>query len=212
MSLYYDYAGQNREYGSLTSSRRPSRYPSDMTVTVQPVGLVVDVETVKSGLSDYGLSSDNLISLIVAGVTEQIEKYLGRDLLTRTRKAMFFRPGSSVYLMPVPVASITTVSALDDENTATALTLNEDYYLRGYKDNVELYALDLNGGVRLEVTFVTGYGTASDVPPSIRQAIVQESYRQFKWRQDPTVGSAATVDTLAPETLSLIRSYIVRRP
>jgi uncharacterized phiE125 gp8 family phage protein len=201
-----------REYGSLTSSFRPTRYASDMTVTVEPVGICVDVETVKAGLPDYGATSDNLIRLIIEGVTAQIELFLGRDLLTRTRKAMFYAPTSNVYLTPVPVASITSVSTLDDENTATALTLNTDYYLRGYKDNLEIYDLNLNGGVRLEIVYVTGYGTASQVPAAIRQAIVQESYRQFKYRQNPADGAAATVGTLAPETIALIRSYIVRRP
>lgn len=199
-----------REYRSLTPTAQFSHYPSDITITTDAVGLVVDVATVKQGLPDYGSDADNLITLMVGGVTDQIERYLTRDLLTKTRQAVYFNPANLVYLFPVPVASIVSVFSLDEEGTATAMTLNEDYYVRGIKDNIQLYNLNLNGGVALRVNYTTGYGTASQVPSAIRQAVLQETYRQFKRRADVDAGAMQTVDSLSSETMSLIRSYTKR--
>jgi len=201
-----------REYDSLTGIGVPSYYPSDLETTVAPVGLPVDLELVKQFIADSGLASDNLLELIIGSVTEQIEQYLGRDLLTRTRKAVYFMAARRVYLMPVPVASITSVKSLDDEGTPTTLSANSDYYVQGLKDNIQLFGLDLKGNTQLEVVFVTGYGSASAIPSAIRQAIVQESARQFKRRQDPGIESFNMVNSLTPETYALLQSYIVRRP
>jgi len=200
-----------RQYRSLTGTPSFSFFPSDSQITVDPVGLVVSVETVKAGLIEYNQASDDLIQLLIEGVTGQVEKYLGRDLLTRTRKAIYFYPANEVFVTPSPVASITTVKSLDDEQTATTLTLNTDYYKRGLEDNVQLYNIDMKGNAYLEVVFVSGYGAAGDVPATIRYAVVQECFRQFKRRQDPGTGSGDIVDSLASETYALLRPYIIRR-
>ena len=143
-SLGYGANGE-REYGSLTHGQVFTPYPNDLTVTIEPVGTVVDVALIKQGLPDYGSDADMLIEIMITGVTEQIEKYLQRDLLTRTRKAIYYRVGNMVYLMPVPVADVTLVQTLERDGTAVTLTENDGYYLRGYKDNLQMYDIRMNG-------------------------------------------------------------------
>jgi uncharacterized phiE125 gp8 family phage protein len=206
----FGYGNGYREYGSLTNGAVFTPYPSDLTVTVEPVGVVVDVALIKQGLPDYGLEADTLIEIMIKGVTEQIEKYLGRDLLTRTRKAIYYNVGRMVYLMPVPVASVTLVQTLDREGTGTTLVLNEGYYLRGYKDNLQMYDILMGGNDALEVTYTSGYGSASSVPNAIKQAIIQETYRQFKRRNDVDVSAGTTVDSLSPEAQAMIRGFVKR--
>jgi len=201
-----------REYGSLTDVAIPSYYPSDTQVTTGPTGLPVNIQTVKQFIVEYNLDSDDLLNVIIGAVTEQIENYLGRDILTKTRKALYYNVGRVVYLMPVPVASITSVQSLDEDGTATSLTLNTDYYVRGLKDNVQIYNIDAKGDSILQVIYQSGYGAASSVPAAIQQAIIQESARQFKRRQDPGIESFNMVNAISPETYALLQSYIVRRP
>jgi hypothetical protein len=209
-----NYAGtgfyQWREAHTLTGRSLPSWFPDDMRVTVEPVGLVVPVQLIKAGLPSPNMVNDDLITLDIQAVTDQIEKYLRRDLLTRTRQAIYFRPGDSVFVIPVPVATISLVQGVDKEGTAYTLTADEDYYTRGYGDNVQIYGIN-NPYEYLQVTYTTGYGASADVPAAIRKAIVQEVFRQFKRRQDPIIASDTIVDSLSSEAQSLIRSYLVRR-
>ena len=113
-----------RESNSFTQQSFPTYYPSDLTTTVEPVGLVVSVEAVKQFIVEYNLDSDDLLNVIIAGVTDQIERYLGRDLLNRTRKALYTNVSNRVFVMPVPVTAITLVERLNDDGTATTMTLN----------------------------------------------------------------------------------------
>jgi uncharacterized phiE125 gp8 family phage protein len=201
---------QWREAGSITGLPEWSPYPSDMRTTIQPMGLVVDVATIKTALPSPNQVSDDLIRMDIEAVTDQIERYLGRDLLTRTRQAVYFSPGNLVWVMPVPVASITSVQGLDRDGDAETLTLDTDYYVRGYGNNVQIYGIK-NPYPYLQVTYQTGYGDYTDVPASIRKAVTQEVFRQFKRRQDPIIASDTTIDSLSAEAQALIRSYIVRR-
>lgn len=203
---------EGREYDSLTGVPMPSVYPDDMRVVTPPPSgaLVVDVPTAKSGLVMPDMTNDDLLLIDIQGVTDQIERYLGRDLLTRTRQAVYFRPASTIYLMPVPVAEITLVQGLSDNGDTSTLTEGDGYKARGYRDNVQVYDIR-NPYTMLEVTYTTGYGGPSDVPAAIRKAILQETYRQFKRRQDPDISSNHNVDSLSAEAQALIRSYKVRR-
>jgi hypothetical protein len=201
---------QWRESDSLTGLPMPSWFPSDMRVTIDPNGLVVPVELIKAGLPSPNMVNDDLIRLDIEAATDQIERYLHRDLLTRTRQAIYFNPPDMVYVIPVPVATISLVQGVNRDGDTVTLTPDEDYYTRGYGDNVQIYGIR-NQYEYLQVTYTTGYGAPSDVPASIRKAIVQEVFRQFKRRQDPIIASDTIVDSLSSEAQSLIRSYVVRR-
>jgi len=199
-----------RESDTITGIGLPSWFASDIETTIAPVGLVVSVALIKAGLPSPNMANDELIQLDIEAVTDQVERYLSRDLLSRTRRAIYYRPTNAVYINPVPVSAITLVQGVDREANAVTLALNVDYYKRGYGSNVQLY--DINNQYEyLQVTYTTGYGASADVPASIRKAIVQEVFRQFKRRQDPVIASDFTVDSLSSEAQSLIRSYIVRR-
>lgn len=199
-----------RDSDSITGLPMPSWFPSDVEVTVEPTGLVIDVPLVKAGLPSPNMVNDNLIELDIQAVTDQVERYLGRDLLLRTRRAIYYNAGDKVYISPVPVNEITLVQGVNKDGDVITLTENEDYYKRGYALNVQLYGIR-NQYEYLQVTYTTGYGTGAQVPAAIRKAIMQEVFRQFKRRQDPIIASDTVVDSLSSEAQSLIRSYIVRR-
>jgi uncharacterized phiE125 gp8 family phage protein len=205
------YANPFPVYDSFSRHSRPTLFPSDVQVTVDPVGQVVTSETVGFALPSYNTGNNTFIALIVKAVTEQVEKYIGRDLLSRTRKAVYFNPSNMVYLTPVPVASITSVKMLDDDGTAYDMTLNTDYYVRGLRDNVQITDITYARGRYLEVVYTTGYGDADDVPDAIKLAVVQEAARQYKNRQDPEQAGSRLDGNFAPETIALLKPYIVRR-
>jgi hypothetical protein len=99
---------------------------------------------------------------------------------------------------------------LERDGTAVTLTENDGYYLRGYKDNLQMYDIRMGGAYYLEVTYTSGYGTSANIPNAIKQAVIQETYRQFKRRNDVDVSALATVDSLSPETQAMIRGFVKR--
>lgn len=201
---------QWRENSSLTGVPVRSPFADDVQVSVPAQGLAVPVALVKAGLPAPTMTYDDLLSLDIEAVTDQIEKYTRRDLLRKTRIAVYFAPADYVFLPFPPTAVITSVESFNRDGDTQAMTLGTDYFVRGSGDNVQVYDLVMRYPY-LRITYTSGYGQSSDIPAALRKAIVQECFRQFKYRQDPIIASDRDRDGFTPETYALIRSYVVRR-
>lgn len=201
---------QWREGSSLTGVPVRSMFADAVRVSVPPQGLAVSVQIVKAGLPAPTMSYDDLIQLDIEAVTEQIELYTRRDMLRRTRIAEWFTPDNMVLMPFPPTGQIVSAESFNRDGDTQAMTEGTDYYVRGFGDNVQVYGLNM-AYPYLRITYTSGYGESSDIPAALRKAIVQECFRQFKYRQDPIIASDRDRDGFTPETYALIRSYVVRR-
>jgi len=129
---------------------------------------------------------DALITALVLAATAHLDGragILGRALVTQTwdlRLDCFprFQWGARIELPMPPLQSVTSIKYLDDTGTETTIdpgdyVVEPGHYLGRIRPAYGLTwptARDETGAVRIR--FVAGYGTAADVPPPIKHAIL----------------------------------------
>lgn len=162
----------------------PTSLPSDgnmvWKVTTQPLIEPITVEELKMFARIDGSDEDNLIEGFIKSAREATEQFLRRSLIEQeiTLK-MDYWPGEAVDLPAPPLLSVTSVSVLDEDDTATAYS-SDNYYVVTEAipgklvikygvtppDNTERY----HAGYR--IVYKTGYGsTANYVPQKILDGI-----------------------------------------
>ena len=128
-------------------------------------------------------TEDTLIESMIKSARILLERKSNLSFGAKTLQVLFRAEeliNDSVMLPYSPLISITSVKAVDAEETKTALTLNSGYFKRGLK-NVELIisysgtglvGSDLSGS-DIEVIYVTGYGNAATetLPETWRELI-----------------------------------------
>lgn len=207
---YFDTTGgasayQRRERSSLTGVWNAQRYPYETVVTVPSVDYAITLADAKSFLRVAHNQDDNYIELLIAGVTEEVERYIGVDTFIKTRQSFWSRYNGSVHLPYGPHGTISSVVAQDIEGNQTTLTLGTDYYVEGINQK---YLQITNGvGPYLFVTYESGY-VAGSCPAAIRGAMLQEISLQYKNRNDPNTPIRTVVNGLTVEAMSLLQSYI----
>ena len=160
-----------------------------MSLQIQKVtaySAVVTTAVAKTYLKQsYGTDTaeDDIVASLVQGAHEYLEKLLNVSLTADTTwKVLTDEPEDFIELeLPhSPHTSITKVEGLDEEETATELTLNSDYYKRGldrYVLNFE--SLGNSSGIprgsitnydTIKIEYVAGF---TSVPEPIKTALLQ---------------------------------------
>ena len=149
---------------------------SKLTVITPPAEEAVSLGAAKDYLRIGHAGEDGLVTELVASARARLETASGLALVTRTVKRSFIRwpvglLGAGARLLPGPVQSLVSVELVDDEGAVTLETAkfnlsNGRLRLRPF---VTCPAIP-TGGVA-EVTFVTGFGAAADVPKDLVQAL-----------------------------------------
>ncbi len=99
------------------------------------------------------------------------EQWLRKSLLTQSWKlSVEGAVSGSLRLLMAPVQSIVSVMTIDAQLNAT-IVLPSQYALSTAKD--KLIVQDTLYGYRVEIVYVAGYGTASDIPKPIKLGILQ---------------------------------------
>lgn len=142
--------------------------------------------------------SDNpetsLIKNMITAVRTHFEKRTGLSFIEKTYET-FFRCGESPFYLPVsPVISVDTVEKMDYEGTKTELTLNTDYYKRGFYDIEILPTLNssanpltaFGGNYDLFVTYKAGYGHSDTekLPEDLMEAMKRQIAQWYDNRDD----------------------------
>lgn len=149
-------------------------------VTTDPTVEPVTAAELKTFARIDGDDEDTLLENFIESARQLTEKYLGRALIQQTVTIVFDSwPGVVTKLPRPPLISVSSVSTIDEDDTATTYS-SDNYYVRTIPEPGELilkksvthpYNTDrVYGGYR--VIFLAGYGTAADdVPQAIKDSI-----------------------------------------
>lgn len=143
-------------------------------------------------------TQDDLIDDLIAAARQRVEADTGRSLITTTWDLSFdaFPDERAIVLPRLPLASVTSVTSYDADDTAATLS-SSDYLVDTAQGRIALnddadWPTDLrahNSGV---VRFVAGYGASgANVPQPLRLAVYQ---LVTHWFEQPDLAGAMQVD------------------
>jgi hypothetical protein len=153
----------------------------------------------------------DLIRSLIRSATNYVETYTGRSLINRTLKYSIdhlnevdlplhegMRTGADISirqrhleLPKPPVSSVTSIITFDDSDNATTFASSK-YYVDNQREPAriilrtgEVFPTALRVGNAVEVTYVSGYGSAgSSVPEAMRLAMLQFVTFNYEHRGD----------------------------
>lgn len=151
-------------------------------------------------------SEDSLLESLIAAAREQAEHILGRALITQTWERVIdaFPPVEIELGMP-PVLTVESVKYLDEGGDLQ--TIDSANYVLDNDDNAQGWVLPVadydwpdtyDGANAVRVRFTCGYGTASDVPASVKHWMLVRVASLYKHREE-TSGQAVNA---IPESLT----------
>ncbi len=176
-----------------------------------PALLPVPLALAKTFLRVDHDAEDELITEFIGSAVTRIETQLSRALITRTyRLTVPATIGPLIPIKPVPVARVTDVRVVDDDDTEVVIAASE-YYLNLRKEPAELrlrsgsFATYLAQAREVQITFAAGYGDApSDIPLPLRQAILLLTAQSYEHRGQP---DHPALPMMADALLMPYRSY-----
>jgi uncharacterized phiE125 gp8 family phage protein len=177
--------------------------------TVAPTENPVTLTEAKAHLRVDHADEDTLITALIAAATDHLDGYtgiLGRALVTQTWRQDFEGFAPKLRLALRPVASVTSVTYFDGDNTSQTLSASI-YGL--FEDGAGPYiALDPDqtwpGSYRrvdgVSVTYVAGQAVAA-VPQAIKHAILLTVGHWYANREAVSVGSTVAALPLGVDAL-----------
>lgn len=172
-----------------------------MNLKLETAPLVEPVNTAdaKLHLKVSGSTEDAYIDSLVKTARLNIERYLGRALITQTWKAYFDKWQRDLMLAYSPVQNITSMEYYNTSGTLTALTegfwedlLSEPARIVRKKDTTYPELQDGKPNA-IVVEYVCGYGdAATDVPADIVHAIKLLVTDYYDNKGEVVVGTIAT--------------------
>jgi|TARA_R100001126_G_scaffold100816_2_gene79705 hypothetical protein len=205
-----------------------------LSVTTGESAYAITSTEVKNWLRITGSDDDTVITSLLIASHSWAKRYTGRSLTTQTLKLSIdsvydadirINEGSyvgidqdisrrSILLPESPVASISNVKYYDDADTESTFASSK-YYLdsagvpaRLVLRNGESYPTGLRVANAIEITYVAGYGNASDVPQDIKHACLLYTAYLFEHRGDLLDGKQVYAPTSATR---LLQPYVIRQ-
>ena len=149
---------------------------SKLTVITPPAEEAVSLGAAKDYLRLGHAGEDGLITELIAAARARLEAASGLALITRTVKRRFTRwpvglLNTGARLLPGPVQSLVAVELVDDAGAATLETAK--FQLTNGRLRLKPFVTcpAITAGGVAEVSFVTGFGAAADVPEDLVQAL-----------------------------------------
>ena len=190
----------NRQYDSLTGAVAFQYQPDDTMVVSTDSNAVVSLVEAKNVLRVNHDEDDDYITGLIDATTEQIERYIRRDVVEKTRTSHWTRPAYLISLPYGPHGNVTSVQSICD-NVTTNVT---DYRVIG----LEYKRIVLDEAVcQVQVTYESGFTVA---PSTVKNAVLQEVSFQYKNRQDPDAPRMVSVDGLSLESRQLLYTFLPR--
>jgi len=203
-----------------------------LTVTTGETEFAITSAEVKNWLRIDGSDDDTVISTLLKASHNWAKRYTARSITTQTLKLSIdsvydtdipVKEGNyvgidqditrrSILLPQSPVASISSVKYYDDADTESTFASSK-YYLdsagvpaRFVLRNGESYPTGLRVANALEITYVAGYGGASDVPDDIKHACLIYTAWLFEHRGDGVERMSAPY-----QATQLLQPYVIRQ-
>lgn len=170
------------------------------TTTTQPASEPVTLAQAKQQCRVDHDDEDDLITALIKPARELAEHRTGRALITQT--CLWVMPklcGEKIAFPVAPVQSISSITYLDSNGVQQ--TLPTSVYALDKTGNGKHYLRLLNGqswpGVldqfdAVKITFVAGYGDATDIPASVKQWMLLVIAFWYKNKESATDGSVVT--------------------
>jgi uncharacterized phiE125 gp8 family phage protein len=179
-------------------------------VETAPTSLPVSLDEVKAALRLTGSEDNALLSSYIESATRMCEAYAGLSFITQTRtvKLTNFR-GSDVVLPYGPVAAITSIAYVDDNDDDQ--TVDDTWYTVDTQAGISKVRINsdfdwptTNGSLNnVVITYTTGYGDSSAVPVVAKEAIIRRVAHFYENRGD----QKSTPDTDWMDLLDTIKVY-----
>jgi uncharacterized phiE125 gp8 family phage protein len=162
-----------------------------LSVVTAPTAEPVSVSEVKANARIDIDDDDTLVARKITAARELAEVYIKRSFVTQTlRLTLDYMPGWMFYLPRPPLVSVTTVKYIDVDGVQQTIP-SSDYIVDAYShpgritpaynDEWPTPRLQMNA---IEVVYVAGYGAASAVPQSIKDAIAMTVTQYYENRGD----------------------------
>lgn len=162
-----------------------------LQVSSAPAGYPVTLEEVKDFLRITHDESDSDLGILIAAAAEHAQNQLRRSLLTQTliyRRDAF--PSGGFFLPRPPLQSVTSVAYLDtDGNSQVFDSANYQIDTTGVKGRIAPIETqvwpDTQTGTynTVTITYVAGYGNRSQVPHTIRHAMLMHIAHMYRARE-----------------------------
>jgi uncharacterized phiE125 gp8 family phage protein len=186
-------------------------------VTTAPTSYPVTVDDVKDFARIDGNDEDSIIESFIAAVTENVELYLRRSLITRTIKLTMDQWDKSEIELPLPpLLSVLSVKTIDEDNIETVYDSSNYYCVTEsipgkivIKKESELpinTERDYSGYI---INYQAGYGNATAVPKSIKIAIMQWATMVYENRS--MTDNDIKQNEPPPEVKKMLQSFRVIR-
>lgn len=181
--------------------------PTADPVTLSDAKLVARVD---------GTSEDALITSLITAATSLAEDYTRCSFVTRTLMLTldgFYSPARGdrrtvdrITLPRPPIAGVTSVQYFDTANNAhtlapTAYQVNTAAGVL-YRNVDAMWPAPLRPSDAVRITYTAGYGSATDVPEGIKQAILRITMLAYQREVSDALSDTAVKALLAP--------YVVR--
>jgi hypothetical protein len=186
--------------------------------TVAPTSEPVALAEAKAWVKQDNDADDALISSLIVAAREAAEQYLRRSLITQTYRlsldlmqddtlsnlpaGVYDMPISSLYSglpkiieLPMPeIISVTSVTTYNTANTGTVYS-SSNYFVdtdagRVVLNQDAIWPGSLRISKAVEIVYVAGYGTAAQVPRSIRTSILMHLETMYNGRRECEIPAA----------------------
>lgn len=164
-----------------------------ITRTVAPTQTPVTLDEVKQKLRIAGNEFDAELSTYLDAAIDYCQEYQWAQYCTATFVERFDRFPRQFRLQRSPMQSVTSIVYIDANSTSQTLTENTDYTVDIYSKPGRITPAynttwpTTKGHINdVLVTYVAGYGTASDVPDEIRMAIMLKTAQLYEACGDQT--------------------------
>ena len=179
--------------------------------------LLTSLDNVKSFLEKTDMVHDDLLTLIITGISSRIELYLNRNL-EKIERTQYYNAGRRFYSLPAYPIDLNlpfTVYVDDLEQD-----INDDYYVWEDSGVVEFYYIPMYAQPKqIRIVWTGGY-LSNVIPAEIEYAAILQSAFLFRRRKDIGLSSVSLPDgsmnvnnptDLLPDVKSLLKS-LRRKP
>lgn len=178
--------------------------------TAAPASQPVTLDEAKAQLNVLHADDDAYITALISAATAAVEEMSGRALITQTWELSLRYPRTRVYLPVTPVQSIDIITYYDRDEVQQTGTVSDfhlfsDIYRAWVEPKDKKDWPDVFGRAdALTISFVAGYGAASDVPVELKQAILM---LLTHWYEERRAASDSTMEEVPYSVGALVGLY-----
>ena len=205
---------------------------SGIQVVTEPTQEPLSLQEVKDYLRVEDNTDERTLRPLIETARRWCEEHINRSLLQTTyrqfldsvaedyplQEGMTTGPDLNFYrnyicLSKSPVVSVTHIKTYDDDDTATTMSATK-YYLDNAREparivlrNGETFPTALRVANAIEIEYVAGYGSISQIPEPIKVGMLQ--HIAFMYEQRGDMGDYLNARTFPPMVKGLYAPYVI---